>query len=161
MRLLRDTAQESLREMRLLIFELRPVALEKNTLEAALRSRLESVEERSGIKTELQVQGEGSLPYRIRVELYQIAQEALNNALKHAHPGKITVSLHFAPERVRLEVRDDGCGFVPEECCLSGGMGLASMQERASKLGGRLEVSSAPGQGACVSVEVDLSLNLT
>ena len=77
LRELRDTAQEALREMRLLIFELRPPLLQEEGLVAALQARLEAVEERAGLETEFKVEGEGRLPLEIEEELYRIAQEAL------------------------------------------------------------------------------------
>ena len=154
LRELRDTAQESLREMRLLIFELRPVALEKSGLPGALRLRLESVEARSGLKTELQMEGVEKLPYGVKMELYQITQETLNNILKHARATKVQVKLHFLDTLTCLEVTDDGEGFDLEQAARSGGLGLAGIAERAKKIGGKLHIDSAPGKGTSVRVEV-------
>lgn len=151
---LRDTAQEALREMRLLIFELRPVALEKNTLADALRTRLESVEGRSGIKTEITIYGSENLSYQVKTELYQIAQEALNNILKHADASKVHIHLHFQETETCLEVSDDGIGFDPQESASSGGLGLSGMTERVRRIGGRLVLESGPGKGTQVRVVV-------
>ena len=150
----RDTAQEALREMRLLIYQLRPPALEKGGLADALQLRLDSVERRGGVRAELMVEGEDRLPAAIQAELHQVAQEALNNTLKHAHARAVRVHLHFGDDVTRLEVEDDGTGFDLSAAQGGGGLGLASMRERAQKLGGRLEVQSAPEHGTRVVVEI-------
>lgn len=151
---LRDTAQEALREMRLLIFELRPSVLEHDGLEMALRARLESVEERAGLGVSFQVTGEAPLPAGVEQGLYRIAQEALNNALKHACAHTISVSLDREDGRVILEIVDDGVGFDPEVAVNGGGLGLEGMMERAEQMGGQLVVDSKPGGGTRVHVEV-------
>ncbi|HIC92939.1 MAG TPA: GAF domain-containing protein, partial [Anaerolineae bacterium] len=155
LRELRDTAQEALRDMRLLLFELRPPELERVGLAAALRARLEAVEGRTGLETELRVEGEGRLPTEIEEGLYRIAQEALNNALKHAQARKITVYLRHDERSVALEVADDGAGFDPK--AVEGkGMGLRSMAERARLMGGELEIESEPGRGTKVRMNLEL-----
>jgi len=154
LRELQDTAQEALREMRLLIFELRPPVLQREGLVTALQIRLEAVEERAGLETEFKVEGEGRLPLEIEEELYRIAQEALNNALKHAQARRITVSLRQVQRTVTLEIADDGIGFDPSTALEYGGLGLEGMEERAAQLGARLTVQSRPGEGTRVRVEV-------
>jgi PAS domain S-box-containing protein len=157
---LRDTAQEALREMRLLIFELRPLALEKIGLAAALQARLDSVELRGGMQTELHVdgvQGPEHLPGPAEEELYHIAQEALNNVLKHSHAEHVRVHLRFSEAETLLEIGDDGAGFAPTAVSSGGGLGLASLKERAEKIGGRLEIESTPGSGTEIRVAVPVS----
>jgi GAF domain-containing protein len=156
LREVRQTAQEALQEMRLLIFELRPPVLEQEGLVAALETRLEAVEGRSGLETEFIIEGDVRLPTDIEEGLYRIAQEALNNALKHAQAKCITVHLRQERQSVTLEVGDDGIGFDPSTAREQGGLGLPGMEERAARLGGRLTVSSRPGEGTSVKVEVDL-----
>jgi signal transduction histidine kinase len=156
---LRETAQEALREVRLLIFQLRPPVLEKEGLLAALQARLEAVEGRSGLRTVLDIEGNGDLerlPLELETGLYRIAQEALNNILKHAQAHEVRVSLHYLePERrIILEISDDGRGFEANNGAGKGRLGLRSMEERAALLGGELTVTSSPGQGTCVRVEV-------
>lgn len=155
LRELRDTAQESLREMRLLIFELRPVALEKDGLAGALRTRLEAVEARSGIKTDLVVEGTETLPFAVKSELYHIAQEALNNVLKHAHASRVQIHLRFSDLLTCLEVSDDGAGFDPDRASSCGGLGLAGITERVQKIGGRLQIESAQSRGTRVRVALE------
>ncbi len=154
LRELRDTAQEALREMRLLIFELRPPALEKSGLAAALQARLDAVEVRGGIKAELKAEGEENLPAAVQEELYHITQEALNNVIKHANPQHVTVRLQFQDEATSLQVCDDGVGFDLTQAMESGGLGLRGMKERVERIGGTLAISSAPGQGTQVTIRI-------
>ncbi|MGD2147942.1 MAG: GAF domain-containing protein, partial [Anaerolineae bacterium] len=156
LRELRETAQEALREMRLLIFELRPSILESEGLVNALRARVEAVEERAGLEVDFRVEGETVLPTTVEEGLYRIAQEALNNALKHACAQRVSVSLERGREQVVLEVIDDGCGFDPDTAVEGGGLGLDGMIERAGYMGGRLELDSGPNSGTRVCVEVPL-----
>jgi len=151
---LAETAQDALKEMRLLVYELRPPALEREGLVGAIQQRLGAVERRAGVKAHLLVDDMVRLPMPVEEELYRIAQEALNNALKHAAATSVTVCIHVADGQVELEVVDDGTGFDPATAGNGGGMGLVSMRKRAEKLGGALQVVSAPGQGTRVSVNV-------
>lgn len=153
-----EISQQALKEMRLLVYELRPLALKESGLAGALQRRLDAVERRAGMEARLIVEGEANLPATVEEELYRIAQEALNNALKHGEPTSVVVTLRFegAPpdQRVELEIVDDGQGFVPQVASDRGGMGLVSMGERAKKIGARLTVHSAPGEGTRVAVVV-------
>jgi nitrate/nitrite-specific signal transduction histidine kinase len=155
LRELQATAQEALREMRLLIFELRPPVLEEEGLVAALQARLDTVETRSGLEVELKVEGGGErLSHEIEAGLYRIAQEALNNVLKHAEAHRIAVCLRQDERSVTLEVADDGVGFDQATARRQGGLGLPGMEERAKEMGGHLLIESSPGEGTKVSVEV-------
>ena len=151
---LRRTAQESLREMRLLIFELRLPTLENEGLAAALQMRLEAVEEKVGLETSFTAKGDGRLSPEIEEGLYRIAQEALNNALKHAHANRVSVYLRHNHQLVTLKITDDGVGFDPAAEQRRPGFGLRGMEERAARLGGELRVESSPGHGTCVTAEV-------
>jgi signal transduction histidine kinase len=155
LRELRDTAQEALREMRLLIFELRPLALEKSGLVAALQARLDAVESRGGTKTDFRVDGEEHLPLGVQQELYHIAQEALNNILKHAKASRVSVHLSFGEQQTCLEIQDDGVGFDVAHLN-AGGLGLPGIHERAQKIGGHLDIASAPGKGTRIKIMVPL-----
>jgi signal transduction histidine kinase len=147
-------AQQALQEMRLLVYELRPLALKSEGLVGALEQRLETVERRAGIQARVLVEGEVDLAPGLEEELYGIAQEALNNALKHARASKIVLSVRMVDKSVILEIADDGQGFDLAEVQVKGGLGLISMQERAEKIGGQLDIDSAPGEGTRVSVKV-------
>ena len=150
---IRDSAQQSLQETRLLIFELRPPILEQEGLVAALRARLESVESRSGLKAQVQLQELGQLPAKIEAGLYGISNEALNNILKHARASVIKVSLKKESDKVILEIQDNGVGFDIESTETRGGMGLNGMQERAEQFGGNLQIQSGTS-GTTIRVEV-------
>ncbi|MCP4590991.1 MAG: sensor histidine kinase, partial [bacterium] len=152
----RIAAREALGEMRLLIFELRPPVLEQEGLAAALEARLEAVEGRARLKTSFDVALEGRLPDEVEEGLYRIAQEALNNVLKHAQARGVRVSLRQERQTVIMEVGDDGVGFDPSAIRERGGLGMRGMEERAVQLGARLTVQSAPGTGTRVQVEVDV-----
>lgn len=149
-------AQQALKEMRLLLYRLRPPALQKGDLAGALRQRLEAVEKRAGIDGRLIVEHFSDLPPAVEEAFYYIAQEALNNALKHAAATMVTVRLYQLEEGcVILEVADDGRGFeLP--AARSDGMGLVTMRERAEELGGELSVESAPGAGTTVKASLDI-----
>jgi signal transduction histidine kinase len=155
LRELRDTAQEALREMRLLIFELRPPVLEKSGLAGALQIRLDAVEGRGGMQTDLQVEGAEKLSPSVQAELYHIALEALNNVLKHAKARHVRVVIRFLDTATCMEIEDDGVGFEPTVA--RGGMGLEGMRERAQRIGAKLQIQSAPGQGTKVMIEAPLT----
>jgi signal transduction histidine kinase len=149
--------QQALKEMRLLIHELRPPALEEDGLLGALHQRLEAVEKRAGVNARLIADAIVQFPRPVEEGLYRIAQEALNNALKHAAASNVVVRLANEDSRTVLEVEDDGRGFIVDSADGRGGMGLANMRERARKLGGSLAVLSAPGRGTIVRATVATS----
>lgn len=151
---LKETAQQALREMRLLIFELRPSTLETDGLIATLQARLDSVEARTGIETEISADGSIQLAAETETALYWIAQESLNNALKHAQARTLHLRLWAEPAYTGLRIVDDGLGFDPAVRPERSSFGLAGMQERCDQLGWRLRVHSAPGAGTSIQVEV-------
>ncbi len=151
----RDSAQQTLLETRLLIFELRPPILDEVGLTAALRTRLEAVESRSGLDYQLDLAEVERLPSQVETGLYRITQEALNNILKHAQASQVSLSLQRNGELVRLEIRDDGVGFDPEARMLRG-YGLQGMRERAEQLGGSFSLQSMPQGGTTIIVEAPI-----
>ena len=146
------TAREALREMRLLIFELSPPALEGGSLAEAIQTRLDAVEARGGMTVNFRVEGDECLSAKTRQELYQIAQEALNNALKHSRAQAVRILLIHGGAQTRLEISDDGVGFRMEQAQKSGGLGLRGMTERVERISGTLSVDSVPGGGTKVTV---------
>lgn len=149
-----ETAQQALKEMRLLVYELRPLELEREGLVGALQQRLDAVEKRAGVKASLRVEGELDLPVAVESELYRVASEALNNALKHAAATTITISLRALEAGVEMTVQDNGRGFEVEALEDHGGLGLTSMYERVERLGGTLSIESASGVGTRVTARV-------
>ena len=151
-----QTAQQALKEMRLLVYQLRPPMLQQQGLAAALRQRLDAVERRAGIEAQLAIETGRDLSAHVQEELYWIAQEALNNSLKHANASSVVVRVSADERQVALRVTDNGRGFDPTGICHPGGLALTSMRERAGRLKGTLTVTSEPGQGTTVSVEAPL-----
>jgi len=149
-------AQDTLREMRLLIYELRPAALAEEGLVAALRGRLEIVESRASVDVHLEAPEDIRLPLPVEEGLYRIAQEALNNALKHAQATSVRVTLSTGEHSVYLAVRDNGQGFEPT-VEHTAGLGLTNMRERATELGGELRIDTTLGKGTLVWVRLPLA----
>jgi signal transduction histidine kinase len=154
---LQTGAQEALEELRSLVFELRPPDLERDGLADALRKH---VEVRSRLQQrEIEVQIDDELPADPARdgEVLRIAQEALQNALGHADADHVAVRLRRDGNVLVLEVSDDGIGFdLAAPGLRARRLGLTSMEERAQKLGGRLAISSTPGAGTTIRLEVDL-----
>jgi PAS domain S-box-containing protein len=154
-----EIGQQALKEMRLLVYELRPLVLRREGLAGALQQRLDAVEKRAGIHARLLIES-GSptawseLPAEVETALFRIALEALNNALKHAAATEVTVRMWLEPDRVSLEVEDNGSGFNLDDAGSTGGLGLISMRERAGQIGADLDIETAPGAGCTVRVRL-------
>ncbi|MFN8484692.1 MAG: tetratricopeptide repeat protein [Anaerolineae bacterium] len=140
----------ALREMRLLLYELRPADLQREGFVRAIHLRLDTVERRAGLKVAVQIGGLPDLSSQVEVELYHIIVEALNNVVKHAAAANVTLRLAEHADRVHLLIRDDGQGFDLERT--RGGMGLTNIRERVARLHGELTLVSAPGQGVRLEV---------
>jgi signal transduction histidine kinase len=150
----RDLSREALAEMRSLIFELRPAELEADGLVATLRKHVDVLQRVRRIEITLDVHGERRLAPDVEQGLFRIAQEALNNALKHAQARRIELLVELEAGSACLSVRDDGAGFDPgSPGTRSKRLGLTSMRERAEALDGVLSIDSAPGAGTTVRVE--------
>jgi signal transduction histidine kinase len=153
---LTELANEALAELRSLIEELRPPDLDRDGLPGALRKQVEVLEGLHGVEIELDVDdavapGDGERDRQV----LRVAQEALQNALRHAGARHIGVRLATLNGGLALEVADDGVGFEPDDPQLrSRRLGLTSMEERAQRLGGRLEIRSSPDAGTVVRLEV-------
>lgn len=151
-----ETAQQALKEMRLLLYELRPAVLEQEGLIGALRRRLDAVEKRAGVNFTFEVEEPIILPLSIEEGFYRIAQESLNNSLKHSFATHVHVSIFRRNHEVIMRIVDNGVGFFEEDARVAGGMGLAGMRERVQKLGGKLYIESASNQGASITVQVSI-----
>ena len=152
-----EIARQALKEMRLMVYELRPTTLEWDGLASVLKRRLDTVESRAGVQCQLLVKGVVELPKSIEYALYQIAQEALNNALKYSKAEEVIVRLEIDGYKVLLEVADNGVGFDPASLPCQGGMGLSNMCHRAEEIGGSFVIDSAPGKGTRITVNVGLT----
>lgn len=148
-----ETARQALKEMRLFLFQMQPVDFERDGLVTVLRQRLSAVESRADINVKLIADEEFYLPLEKQLALYFIAQEALNNILKHARAKNVNILLKNHKSSVTLQIEDDGCGFDARKTD-SGGIGMRSMRERAVQIGGKLKISSSPGSGTKISVSL-------
>ncbi|MFG1998428.1 GAF domain-containing sensor histidine kinase [Spirillospora sp. NPDC048911] len=154
-------AAEALAELRAVIFELRPADL-VDGLAASLRKHVEVLDRAYDTAVRFVGDGAVALPEDQEAALFRIAQEALYNSLRHSGAGVVEVSLHNDDDRVVLEVSDDGAGFDPVALNggdrmsepSPGGLGLASMRDRARSIGGALSIDAAPGTGTVVRLEV-------
>ncbi len=161
LRELRQLSRGAMAEMRTLLLELRPAALAEATLGDLLRQLAEAVSGRTGTPVQVSVNGQCRLPNEAHVALYRIAQEALNNVIKHAHACQVDVRLTCTPLRatdngprqyqVEMEVQDDGCGFEPGVVAPHH-LGLRIIRERAQAVDARLQIDSEPGHGTTVRV---------
>jgi signal transduction histidine kinase len=153
---LQETAVAALAEMRALIAQLRPPALADEGLVNAMRQHIATLSKRECLRIELRVSGNERLSRGFEIALYRILQEALNNVVKHAHASNVRVALEFDTRQVSMHITDDGQGFdVPAS---TGGsdrhLGLTSMRERASEVGGTLDVASTIGSGTEIVVTI-------
>ncbi len=151
----RRLADEARAELRSLVFQLRPADLEADGLVATLRKHVEVIGRVHPAQVAMTVRGDAAPSAGTERELFRIAQEALQNALKHSGADRIGLELELDEVRSVLTVADDGAGFDPADPLLrSQHLGLTVMAERARAVGGLLELRSARGEGTTVRVEV-------
>jgi PAS domain S-box-containing protein len=148
-----ESARQALREMRLFLFELAPVDIERDGLLSILQSRLASVEGRSDIQARMLTDSDIVLTTLEETEIYYIVEEALNNILKHANAKSVTISLKQQEQGVFLEIIDNGSGFDLDQV-KEGSRGLGNIRERARRLKANLNISSTPGQGTKITLVV-------
>jgi len=149
-----ELSRAAMAEMRELVFELRPADLDSGGLVETLRKHVDVLSRVHELPIELAVDCPGELRPALEDQLYRIAQEAISNALKHAGPSQLSVDLSTPDGQVVLTVSDDGCGFDSASPRVGQRLGLTSMRERATALGGTLVVESTPGSGTTVRLEV-------
>jgi signal transduction histidine kinase len=155
------TAGDTMREMRSLLLALRPVALEEADLPGALDGLCQAYRDRLGIPVRAEVDltglGPGGLPPAVEHAMLRVTQEAVGNAARHADPARITVRLSAGGGRAVLEIADDGRGFdVTAPPPAAGGLGLHTMRDRVTELGGLLTVESAHGEGTTIRARFPL-----
>jgi PAS domain S-box-containing protein len=146
-------AEAGLAEMRALIFELRPESLKTEGLVAALEKQTTALKARHEIEVEATLCEEPEASLEAKEATYRIAQEALHNTVKHGRANKVEIKMECDPARITLELSDDGVGFDMRDD-FPGHLGLRSMRERASRLGGTLEVETAPGRGTRICARI-------
>jgi PAS domain S-box-containing protein len=148
----RQLTRGALAEMRTLLFELRPAALADADLNDLLRQLAESVIGRARVPVALEVDGTCEVPPDVKIGLYRIAQEALNNIAKHSGASRAQVSLHYQPHHINLQIIDNGHGFDMSQAA-PGSFGLNNMKERASQIGASLKIDSKIDQGTEITVD--------
>jgi PAS domain S-box-containing protein len=149
-------AETALTEMRALIFELRPESLEAEGLVAAISRQAAASNARHEIVVTTELCDEPDLSLKAKEELYRVVQEALHNTARHARAKKVNVSMRWDSDGLLLEICDDGVGFDTSRS-FPGHLGLHSMRERISRLGGTLRIESTPGQGTCICAQLPAS----
>lgn len=141
-------------ELRTLLLEMRPEAIRKNTLSKLLSQLVEVAQGRRALKVETKFEvSEEPLPQEVLIAFYRIAQESINNILKHSEAKRFTVYLSQQSQNVLLRITDDGRGFDMTQS--SSGFGLNTMKERAQEIGASLEIISEPGQGTITLISWD------
>jgi PAS domain S-box-containing protein len=140
----------ALAEMRTLLLELRPASLVMTPLPTLIEQLLEAAQGHKPIATETRVEGIDTLNEELKVTFYRIAQEALNNVIKHAHATKVVVSLRLEPQRAEMVIADNGVGF--QRKASGTGLGLENMEERAKRINAALHFQSLPHQGTQIQV---------
>jgi signal transduction histidine kinase len=148
---LERTTSRMIREMRTLLLELRPTHLEQLGLSEALKDLAAAYGDRLEITVTTDI-SPVSLPPNTEHALLRVAQEALSNAVRHAHASRITMTLAQMEEGVCLSIRDDGDGFELTKSQEQHNIGLNSMQERVQELHGTFNLQSAPGEGTEITV---------
>ena len=149
---IQETSQLVLKEMRLLVYELRPPELAKEGLIGAIKNRLNYVENRLGIGVDFQYNEMPQIPNEVENNLFRIVAETLNNSLKHAKATRISIRLFCSGHELNLSILDNGVGFNVEEGERNGGFGLSTIKERARMINAQLEIFSSPGSGTKVSI---------
>jgi signal transduction histidine kinase len=152
---LQELAREAMDELRTLVFELRPPAVDSEGLATALRKHVDVLRRAYRREIGLELIGTPSGAPRVERDVLRIAQEALQNALRHAGAERVELRLDARNGQLLMSVTDNGVGFDPAAPELrSRRLGLTSMEERAEAIGGTLSIESAPGAGTTVRLEV-------
>jgi len=155
-----DTAlllnRETQQELKLIIEELRPAALQGRGLVQALKEYAQRWQEHTGIDAQTSVSGERSLPLDVEQVLYRVLQESLSNIARHAEADTVRLNLSMSPERVTLVIADNGRGFAMD-AVLPTSYGLTGMKSRLAEVGGTLNVESQLSAGTTITAEVQLT----
>ena len=141
---LREVIDETLGHVRQIAGDLRPGVLDDFGLASAVQWQAKRFEERTELRCRLDVQGHTEPPRAVATAAFRVLQEALTNVARHAHAGTASVTLELAPSAVRLVVADDGQGFEPD-LVRHRSLGMVGMRERATALGGTLDVRGDAG----------------
>ena len=149
-----ELTQQALKDMRLLVYELRSPELQRNGLIGALQNRLDAVERRVNIDAEIHADMLDSLPEKVEENLYRIAIEALNNSLKYAQASKVVLNFQTVDNEIIFSIQDNGTGFIIDKGLRSGGLGLITMRERTERIGGSFNIITLPQKGTKIEVKL-------
>ncbi|HEU4710010.1 MAG TPA: two-component regulator propeller domain-containing protein [Pyrinomonadaceae bacterium] len=154
----RMLVRNSMTEARRYVWDLRSEELRKKDLPAALSDTTKRLTADTGVEAVVDISGPlQPLPVLVETNLLRIGQEAVNNAVKHAHATRIDVALNFDTRHVRLSISDNGRGFDPQQQIADGHFGLLGMRERADQIGGTLTIESANERGTQIAIDVPLN----
>jgi signal transduction histidine kinase len=143
-------------ELRNVSHDLRPTVLDNLGLVPALEFLAEKVAKRTGLRVFVTGDASTRLPAAVETALYRIVQEALNNAVKHAHASSVRIELQRTPSKVACSVCDDGLGFDAHRQQGPQGLGLIGIRERLNALGGSLRLTTEPRRGTTIQAEIPL-----
>jgi two-component system sensor histidine kinase DegS len=155
---IQESGHRALKEIRLMLYRAQSTLVDQNVdMVAALEDRLNMVERRAGVSVNLIGADEAGAycPALFKEDLYGIIMEALNNSLKYSHSKSVEVCFNHNDGYLSVSVTDDGAGFDPERK-RAGGFGMRSMRERAELIGGHLVITSAPGNGTRVFINIKM-----
>jgi signal transduction histidine kinase len=148
---LQKLTQGALAEMRNLLLELRPATLENTIMPDLLKQLGAGFTGRTKTEIEISILGQEKLPSEIHIAFFRLAQEGLNNIIKHARAQKVLLNYDSQPKQTRLTIQDDGLGFDINEQ-KPGHHGLTIMRERTTTIGANFEIISKPGEGTCLEI---------
>ncbi|MCF8010973.1 MAG: sensor histidine kinase [Clostridiales bacterium] len=159
---LQELVRKSLKDVRQIIFDLRPMVLDDLGLVAAVKRYLAEYKVQNNLETELVCLGTDKqyIPKTTEVAIFRIIQECLNNAQKHAEARHITIKIEIAEKKINAIIRDDGKGFdlhTVENDQQKENYGLINIRERVSLLNGKLDIQSTPGRGTTITLSIPIS----
>lgn len=159
---LKGQVRKGLEEIRKIIFNLRPMALDDLGLVPTLRKYVQDFEEKTRIRTLFETVGrEIRLPSAMEAGIYRLVQEACTNAMKHADPTFVSLEITYQPDMITIVIRDNGAGFhadlIEAKAKDSSHFGLIGMRERVELLEGRMEIDSTIGQGTKIAIHIPVN----
>lgn len=146
-RKVRDLNNAALLEARILLYELMPQKIARESLADLIKRLVEAVTLKSNTRFDMKVKGDHKLSYKVKHNFYRIAQESINNIIKHSKANKVKIELELLPKKSKLIISDNGVGFDIKDRSSKKSFGLNIMNERARDIGALLEVISSPGKG--------------
>lgn len=157
LRNLKSAVRHSLSDVRRIIYDLRPMALDDLGLIPALRRFVEAYGESKQFVIDFQFTGvEVRLPTSFEVAIYRLVQESMNNISKHAQASRVSIKVEFSPQRTEIYIEDDGVGFDEDEVQREKKFGLLGMRERIKLLQGEFKISSKPKEGTKIMISIPL-----